>query len=69
MAGFNVITEGAIDEAIRVLKIKDLEAYSGYNWRTKLHERKAKESGTIPKGTVSIYNENAVRFLTESLRK
>ena len=58
-----------IDTAIRSLGVKSKVTYSAYNWRSKQHEQKAMKSGVIPKGTVSLYNEDAVRMLTEHLRK
>jgi hypothetical protein len=62
------VKQSAIDAAIRSLDVKGNVAYSAYNWRSKRHEQKAKMSGLIPKGTTSIYNEDAVKMLTEHLR-
>ena len=67
-AALPAVKQSAIDAAIRSLDVKGNVAYSAYNWRSKRHEQKAKMSGLIPKGTTSIYNEDAVKMLTEHLR-
>ena len=36
--------------------------------KTKQHEEKYKESGEIPNGTPSLYNENAVQLIIKELK-
>jgi hypothetical protein len=50
----------------RIMKdnnLKDNFDYSAYNFRTKAHEDKFKETGNVPTGTASIFNESAVDFI------
>jgi hypothetical protein len=63
------VKQGGIDAAIKSLKIKNNRDCADYNYRTKLLEEKARKTGQLPKGTPSIYNENAVRQIVESLGK
>jgi len=48
-------------------KLKDNESYSAYSFRTKAHEQAFEKSKVLPKGTTSIYNEDAVRFIVQHL--
>lgn len=48
---------------IRENNLKSNYDYSAYNFRTKAHEDNFKESGKVPSGTASIFNENAVEFI------
>jgi hypothetical protein len=56
-----------IDSAIKSLKLKDNPAYSGYVFRSRTHQERATKAGSVPKGTPSIYNEDAVRMLIQTL--
>lgn len=55
--------------AIKENRVKDNEDYSVYNFRNKRHEDEYEESGHVQRGTPSIYNQNAVEFLTEILKQ
>lgn len=48
---------------IRENNLKDNFDYSAYNFRTKAHEDKFKETGNVPSGTASIFNENAIEYI------
>ena len=48
--------------------MKDNADYSAYNFRNKRQEDDYKESGAVPAATPSIYNNNAVEFITNVLR-
>lgn len=48
--------------------LKDNPKYSAYNFRTKTHEDKYKESGIIPQATPSLYNDEALDFIVRRLR-
>lgn len=48
--------------------IKNDRAYSAYVFRSKEQEEKYKESGNVPKGIGSIYNEAAIEYLEKVLR-
>lgn len=43
--------------------------YSAYNFRSKHHEDNYKESGVIPGGTPSLYNEEAMKFIVRELQR
>jgi hypothetical protein len=53
---------------IRENGMKDNADYSAYNFRNKRQEDDYKESGAVPAATPSIYNNNAVEFITNVLR-
>jgi hypothetical protein len=60
--------QSQIDHAIKHLAIKGNPKFSAYNFRTKLHEENFKKTSVLPKSIPSIYNEDAVLLLTETLR-
>lgn len=50
----------------RIIKENDIKNnfdYSAYNFRTKEHEDKYKQTGEIPNGTVSIYKSETIKFI------
>ncbi|MFN8747446.1 MAG: DUF3644 domain-containing protein [Pseudanabaena sp.] len=47
--------------------VKSDSKYSSYNFRTKAQEAKYKETGKLPTGIACIYNNDAVRFILESI--
>ena len=47
--------------------MKDNTDYSVYNFRNKKQEDQFKESGKIPNGIPSIYNQAAVSFILHAL--
>lgn len=53
---------------IKQNKIKDNPEYSIYVFRNKKQEDQYKESGIVPKGIPSIYNEKAVDFIITTLK-
>jgi len=61
-------TSAIIWEIIRDNSIKDNLDYSAYNFRNKKQEDRYKETGIVPSVTPSIYNNNAVEFITNVLK-
>lgn len=59
----------AIPEVMKRHKLKANEAYSAYSFRTKAQEQAFEKSKVVPKGTTSIYNEDAVRFIAQKLQE
>lgn len=57
-----------VNEIISNNELKQDTKYSAYNFRTKQHEEKYKESSEIPNGTPSLYNENAVQLIIKELK-
>jgi hypothetical protein len=49
--------------------IKNNPKYSAYNFRTKAHEEQYKETGQIPNGTPSLYNDDAIDFIVRRLKE
>jgi len=58
-----------INEIISNNELKQDTKYSAYNFRTKQHEDKYKETDEIPSGTPSLYNDNAVYFIIKALKE
>jgi hypothetical protein len=52
-----------VDRIIREHDIKNNPKMSAYNFRTKTHQDCFEKTKALQKGTTSIYNENAVRFI------
>ena len=64
-------TQAKQNEVWKVITENDLKNnldYSAYNFRNKKQEDSYKETGTLPSGIPSIYNENAVAFIVKVLR-
>lgn len=59
--------DGQINQIIRDNLIKDNPDYSMYNFRSKSHQDKYKETGLCPTGTPSIYNQGAVEYIVSVL--
>ncbi|PHS40412.1 MAG: hypothetical protein COB07_04775 [Sulfurovum sp.] len=49
--------------------LKNDTKYSAYNFRSKQHEDKYKETGIIPSSTPSLYNEEAMNFIIKELKR
>ncbi len=62
------VNQSHVNEIISNNELKQDIKYSAYNFRTKQHEEKYKESGEIPNGTPSLYNENAVQLIIKELK-
>lgn len=60
--------QGEIFDVINKYEIKNNTDYSAYNFRSKQHEDKYKETGILPSGTPSIYNQKAVDFIVQVLK-
>lgn len=58
-----------IHQIIKDNDLKNNTQYSDYNFRTKVQEDAYKKSGKLPIGITSIYNENAVRFIVNVIKK
>lgn len=58
-----------VNEIISNNELKQDTKYSAYNFRTKQHEERYKETGEIPSGTPSLYNDNAVHFIIKALKE
>ena len=66
------VTDANINTINQIIKDNDLKnktQYSDYNFRTKSQEDEHKKTGKLPKGITSIYNENAVNFIIQTLKK
>jgi hypothetical protein len=61
------VKQNQIDKVIKEYELKDKPKYSAYNFRTKKQEENYRDNGSLPKGIVSIYNEDAVRFIIEHI--
>lgn len=61
------VKQGQINKVIKGYKLKSDLRYSAYNFLTKTAEEKYKKEGVLPKGIISIYNEDAVRFVIEHI--
>lgn len=57
-----------VNKIIKNEGIKSNRTYSAYNFRTNEHREKFEETGSIPSGTPSIYNQNAVDFVIEKAK-
>ena len=57
-----------IHRVISENNLKDNPKYSAYNFRTKTHEDKYKETGVVPNGTPSLYNDGAIDFIVRRLK-
>jgi hypothetical protein len=55
-------------DAIRENDLKNNRDYAAYNFRNKKQEDGFRETGMLPRGTPSIYNEKAVDFLVKVLK-
>ena len=62
------VGQNRVWRVIRENGMKDNADYSAYNFRNKRQEDDYKESGAVPAATPSIYNNNAVEFITNVLR-
>jgi hypothetical protein len=60
--------QGEIFDIFGRYDIKNNTDYSAYNFRSKQHEDKFKESGNLPGGTPSIYNQKAIDFTVQVLK-
>lgn len=58
-----------IPKIIKAHRLKNIEAYSAYSFRTKAQEQAYEKSKVLPKGMTSIYNEDAVRFIVQKLQE
>lgn len=56
-----------INDVIKRYKLKENPKWAAYSFRTKAQEEVFRSSGVAPKGTTSIYNEDAVRFIAEKV--
>lgn len=63
------VKQTEINQVIKDYKIKDDPKYSIYNFWSKSNEDIYEKSGILPKGTPSIYNEDAVRFVIEKVKE
>lgn len=54
-----------INEVIKTYQVKENPKYAAYSFRTKAQEEAFQSTGIVPKGTTSIYNDDAVRFVVE----
>lgn len=63
-AGLNTI-----NQVIKDNDLKNSTQYSDYNFRTKIQEDTYKKTGRLPSGTPSLYNESAVRFIVNVIKK
>lgn len=59
---------GEVWDVIRENGMKFNTDYAAFNFRNKKHEDEYAASGTVPSGTPSIYNENAVDFIVQVLK-
>ncbi|WAC02163.1 hypothetical protein N7U66_05265 [Lacinutrix neustonica] len=57
-------TRNEVWRIIRENNLKQNFDYSAYNFRSKEHEDRYKETGEIPNGTASIFNPNSIEFIT-----
>jgi len=62
------VNQNTIYKIIKDNNMKLDPQYSAYNFRTKEQEDRARETGKIPTGVTSIYNENAVNYLIRVLK-
>jgi len=60
-------TNTQINNLIKSEKLKVNKKYSSFNFRNKSLADKYKQSGALPSGTPSIYNEEAVKFIADKL--
>lgn len=58
-----------INDVISSNELKQDSKFSAYNFRTKQHEERYKDTGEIPNGTPSLYNENAIHFIAKVLKE
>jgi len=66
-----IIPDSSISDVWRIIKeneIKDNFDYSAYNFRNKEQEDNYKVSGIVPSVCPSIYNKNAIEFVTSIIR-
>jgi len=61
------IKQPVIHKVIREHHIKSNPNFSAYNFRTQRHKDAYERDGILPKGIVSIYNEDAIRYIIENL--
>lgn len=59
--------QGDINSIIKENNIKTNPAYSTYNFKSKAHRDNYENNGILASGTPSIYNNNAVEFITTTL--
>lgn len=67
-AAYPAAKRKTIWDAVRDNGLKNNTDYAAYNFRNKKHEDVYEETGELPTGTPSIYNENAVDFLVKVLK-
>ena len=58
-----------INDVISSNDLKKDKKYSAYNFRSKHHEDNYKESGIIPSGTPSLYNDEAIKYIIRELAR
>ncbi|SRR5260221_1756708 len=59
------VKQTAINKVIRDHNLKGDLRFSAYNFRTRLQREEYERTRALPLGITSIYNEDAVRFITE----
>lgn len=62
------ISRNKVWETIKNENMKNNEEYSVYNFRNKKQEDLYKETGKLPGGTPSIYNNKAIQFIIATLK-
>jgi hypothetical protein len=62
------INQHHIHKVISENDLKNDPKYSAYNFRTKTHEDNYKNTGVVPSGTPSLYNDKAVDFIVRRLK-
>ncbi len=61
------VKQNQMNQIMKQLDIKGNAKYSSYNFMSKAHRDKYEDEGILPNGVACIYNEDAVRFITENL--
>ena len=61
--------QNRIYDIIKENNLKDNFNYSAYNFRTKERADIYQNTGTVPRGTTSIYNQNAIDFITNIIKQ
>ena len=54
-------------QVIKRFDMKNSKKFAAYSFRTKAQEEGYEKDGSVPKGTTSIYREDAVRFIVDHL--
>ncbi len=62
------VNQNHIPEVIKEQGVKQNTNYSAYNFRSKEQEEESKVSGKLPIGITSLYNQNAIDFITRILK-